>query len=91
MPKLIRLCAECADYDRKRHRCRRGASREDDPRNTFYDDCPLPDATPVLCVRTNQDWLGSLSTVEQVNWIKNEAAAMSDAELLKWMEEVKHE
>ena len=36
---------------------------------------------------TNRDWLNSLSTVELVCWIKNTASAMSDAELLKWMEE----
>lgn len=36
---------------------------------------------------TNRDWLDSLSTVELVEWIKNTASAMSDAELLKWMEE----
>ena len=41
-------------------------------------------------VPTNRDWLSSLSTVELVCWIKNTASAMSDAELLKWMEE-KHE
>lgn len=39
---------------------------------------------------TNRGWLNSLSTVELVNWIKNTAAAMSHAELLRWMEE-KHE
>ena len=36
---------------------------------------------------TNRDWLDSLSPVELVDWIKNTAAGMSDAELLKWMEE----
>ena len=36
--------------------------------------------------KTNRDWLDSLSAVELVNWIKNTAAGMSDAELLKWME-----
>lgn len=36
---------------------------------------------------TNREWLSSLSTVELVEWIKNTASAMSDAELLKWMEE----
>lgn len=36
---------------------------------------------------TNRDWLDSLSTAELVDWIKNTASAMSDAELLKWMEE----
>lgn len=36
---------------------------------------------------TNRNWLDSLSTVELVDWIKNTASAMSDAELLKWMEE----
>lgn len=41
-------------------------------------------------VYTNRDWLDSLSAVELVDWIKNTASAMSDAELLRWMEE-KHE
>lgn len=36
---------------------------------------------------TNRDWLDSLSTAELVCWIKNTASAMSDAELLKWLEE----
>lgn len=36
---------------------------------------------------TNRGWLSSLSPVELVNWIKNTAAAMSHAELLRWMEE----
>lgn len=36
---------------------------------------------------TNRDWLDNLSTVELVCWIKNTASAMSDAELLRWMEE----
>lgn len=34
---------------------------------------------------TNRDWLNSLSRL--VDWIKNTASAMSDAELLKWLEE----
>ena len=42
--KAIKLCAECADYDRKKHRCKRGASCEDNAQNPFYDDCPLPGA-----------------------------------------------
>ena len=46
--KGIKLCAECADYDKKKHRCRRGAIREDDVQNTFYDDCPLPDVMHVV-------------------------------------------
>lgn len=45
---------------------------------------------PENYVYTNRDWLNSLSPVELVNWIKNTAAAMSDADLLRWMEE-KHE
>ena len=39
---------------------------------------------------TNRDWLCGLSAVELIDWIKNTAAGMADAELLKWMEE-KHE
>ena len=45
--KGIALCAECADYDKRKHCCKRGASREDDPRNPFYDDCPLPEVVRV--------------------------------------------
>lgn len=40
---------------------------------------------------TNRDWLDSLSAVELVDWIKNTASAMSDAELLRWMEARKEE
>ena len=36
---------------------------------------------------TNRDWLDSLSTVELVCSRKNTASAMSDAELMRWMEE----
>lgn len=39
---------------------------------------------------TNRDWLSRLSPAELVDWIKNTASAMSDAQLMKWMEE-KHE
>ena len=44
---------------------------------------------PVV-VPTNRQWLTVLSTAEFVAWIKNSASKMSDAELLKWLEE-KHE
>lgn len=46
--------------------------------------------TEKMRVPTNRDWLDSLSTAELAEWIKNTAVGMSDAELLKWMEE-KHE
>ena len=44
------------------------------------------DAQPTM-PDNNWSWLLNLSPVELVNWIKNEASAMSYAELLKWMEE----
>ena len=50
--KGITLCAECAYYNIKKHKCNRGAVEEpnrekgDDMR--FFKDCPLPD---VECVR----------------------------------------
>lgn len=54
-------------------------------------ECPICGGQlPGNYVYTNRDWLFSLSTVELVCWIKNTASAMSDAELLRWMEE-KHE
>lgn len=45
--KGITYCGECADYDHKKHRCKRGANRENNPQDKFYDDCPLPDVEPV--------------------------------------------
>ena len=39
---------------------------------------------------TNRERLDNMSNVDLVNWIKNTAAAMSDAELMKWMEEEYH-
>lgn len=47
------------------------------------------DAQPTV-PDNNWTWLLNLSPVELVCWIKSTAAAMSDAELLRWMEE-KHE
>lgn len=49
--KGITYCGECADYDRKKHRCRRGASLESRPQDKFYDDCPLADVVPVVRCR----------------------------------------
>lgn len=46
--KGITYCGACADYDIKKHRCKRGAKLESDPRDKFFDDCPLPDAAPVV-------------------------------------------
>lgn len=54
-------------------------------------ECPICGGNlPENYVCTNRDWLFTLPPVELVGWIKNTASAMSDAELLKWMEE-KHE
>ena len=46
--KGITCCGECADYDHKKHRCKRGANLESNPQDKFYDDCPLPDVAPVV-------------------------------------------
>lgn len=61
------------------------------PQERHFRKCPVCGRyIEMLCIATNHDWLHTLEPVELVNWIKNEAAVMSDAELLKWMEE-KHE
>lgn len=49
--KGITYCGACADYDRKKHSCRRGASLESRPQDKFYDDCPRADAVPVVRCR----------------------------------------
>lgn len=46
--KGITYCGACADYDIKKHRCKRGAQLESNPQDKFFDDCPLPDAVQVL-------------------------------------------
>lgn len=61
--KGITYCGECADYDCKKHRCRRGASLESRPQDKFYDDCPLADVVPVVRCRDckyydPEDWDG---------------------------------
>ncbi len=45
--KGITYCGACADYDIKKHRCKRGAKLESNPQDKFFDDCPLLDAVPV--------------------------------------------
>ena len=46
--KGIKLCAECANYNLKTHKCRIGSHDESDPRLPFFCDCPLPDVAPVV-------------------------------------------
>lgn len=49
--KGITLCADCAYYDLKKHKCNRGATVDPDISKghdvRFYVDCPLPDVEPV--------------------------------------------
>lgn len=45
--KGITLCAECAYYSMKKHKCTRGATDEGKPTARFYADCPLDDVVPV--------------------------------------------
>ena len=52
--KGITICSECASYDMKKHRCRRGANLEENPRDPFYDNCPLPD---VVDAEKAMEWI----------------------------------
>lgn len=45
--KGITLCADCAYYSMKKHKCTRGATDEGKPTARFYADCPLDDVVPV--------------------------------------------
>ena len=49
--KGIALCADCAYYDLKKHKCNRGATVDPDISKghdvRFYVDCPLDDVEPV--------------------------------------------
>lgn len=44
----IRFCGECSNYSFKKHRCLLGAHVEENPRDPFFDDCPLPEVAPVV-------------------------------------------
>lgn len=46
--KGITYCGACADYDLKKHRCKRGAMQESNPQDKFFDDCPLPTVVQVV-------------------------------------------
>lgn len=46
--RVILCCGECGNYNFKAHRCMICQNKESDPRNPFYDDCPLPKATNVI-------------------------------------------
>jgi len=49
--KGIELCAECAYYNMKSHKCARGCKIDPDSKKgedvRFFVDCPLPDVQPV--------------------------------------------
>lgn len=57
--KGITLCADCAYYSMKKHRCIRGATDDSEPRASFFADCPLDDVAPVVlckdCKHTDTD------------------------------------
>ena len=58
--KGIKLCAECAYYSMKSHKCTLGAMDAGKAQDPFYKDCPLDDAEPVkrgrwLCVETDTE------------------------------------
>lgn len=46
--KGISCCGDCVYYSAKKHKCTRGAHVELRAQDHFYDDCPLPDAVPVV-------------------------------------------
>lgn len=54
--KGITLCAECAYYSMKKHKCTRGATDEGEPTARFYADCPLDDVAPVVRCKDCKYW-----------------------------------
>lgn len=46
--RLISCCGDCVYYSRKQHKCTVCNCEESDPRNLFYDDCPLPKGREVV-------------------------------------------
>ena len=46
--KGITCCGDCAHFDYKKRRCKRGFNTRNDRRNHFFDNCDLPDVRPVV-------------------------------------------
>lgn len=46
--KGITVCADCAYYSLRKHKCTRGCTDEGSPQDQFYKDCPLPDVVERL-------------------------------------------
>ena len=63
--KGIKLCAECADYNWKKHKCNRGSSIETNARDPFYDDCPLPEVVEVVRCKDCKWYLSGIDNVGQ--------------------------
>lgn len=40
---LIKMtcCGDCPFYNHSKHKCNKGAIKEDDPKSPFFDDCPF--------------------------------------------------
>ena len=68
--KGITLCADCAYYSMKKHRCTRGATKDPDPSASFYADCPLDEVEPVRTGRweANDNYDASVCSVCQTMW-----------------------
>ena len=45
--KGITICADCAYYSLKKHKCTRGCTDNSDLKAPFFADCPLPDVKPI--------------------------------------------
>lgn len=61
--KGITLCAECAYYSMKKHRCTRGATDEGEPTDRFYADCPFDDVVPAV----HGLWIEKQTTIQCSN------------------------
>lgn len=75
--KGITLCADCAYYSMKKHRCIRGATDDSDPRASFFVDCPLDDVAPVvLCKECKHyvwdEWDNCHCCVKLSGYVKND-------------------
>ncbi len=56
----ISVCGECANYNWKKHKCTVCSCKESNPRNPFYDDCPLPKCVEVVRCKDCKHYNGRL-------------------------------
>ena len=86
--KGITYCGECVYYNHHKHKCELGAKEESNPKDPFYDDCPIPDIEQIneqeIRNKAIDEFVSRLEKHEQENWIDHHEYGItwSDIEMI---------